>query len=97
MGTRKGPRKVRAIGGSLLKKGFILLKDRDHHVFQLCVDGEKVGVRTRYSHGADEYGDGILKRMADQLMLTKPQLYALIDCQMSGEDYVRILRELGEL
>jgi hypothetical protein len=66
-------------------------------VFQLCVDGEKVGIRTRYSHSADECGDGILKLMADQLMLTKPQLYALIDCEMSGEEYVEVLRELGEL
>jgi hypothetical protein len=50
------------------------LKDHDHHLFQLRVDGEKVGIRTRYIHSADECGNGILKLVADQLILTKPQL-----------------------
>jgi hypothetical protein len=35
--------------------------------------------------------------MAKHLCLSRAQLNDLIDCKMGGDEYVRILREMGEL
>jgi hypothetical protein len=61
------------------------------------VDGERIHIHTYYSHGARECDDHILGRMAKQLRLSRAQLNDLIDCRLSGEAYVEILRERGEL
>jgi hypothetical protein len=91
------PRAARTVRGALLRKGFVPIKDGDHQAFHLCVDGVRVGIRTHYSHGARECGDYILGLMSRQLLLTRSQMNALIDCQMSGEAYVEMLRERGDL
>ena len=54
-------------------------------------------IRTFLSHGIADYGDDLLAKVARQLKLTKAELLDLIDCRMSGEDYVALLRERGEL
>jgi hypothetical protein len=91
------PRSVRTVRGALLKKGFVPIKDGDHQAFQLCVDGERVGIRTYYSHGARECDDYILGLMSRQLLLSRSQLNDLIDCKMTGEDYVGLLKDRGDL
>jgi hypothetical protein len=91
------PRPAKTVRSSLLKKGFVQIKDGDHHAFQLYVGGKKIGIRTYYSHGAKECDDYILAQMARQLMLSRAQLNDLIDCQMSGEAYVEMLRNRGDL
>jgi hypothetical protein len=90
-----GPRRVSDISRSLLKKGFIQIKGRDHQTCQLCIGGEKMSIVTHYSHGAKECDDYILGQMARHLMLTRAQMNDLIDCQMSGGEYVEMLRRLG--
>jgi hypothetical protein len=90
------PRPARTVRGSLTKKGF--REERSHHLyFRLHVDGEKTHVFTYISHGAQECDDHILGVMKKHLMLSRAQLDALIDCQMGGEEYVGILRGLGEI
>jgi hypothetical protein len=88
------PRSTRTIRAALVKKGFVQQEDSSHQVFILFVGVEKKKIRTHYSHGAKECDDYILGQMAKQLSLSRTQLDALIDCQMSGEEYVKILRDI---
>jgi len=90
------PRTAKRIISSLLKKGFVE-KDTHHIIFRLYVDGEKTDVCTYLSHGAQECGDSLLGKMAKQLRLTRTQFDAFIDCTLSMEAYIEILRELGAI
>ena len=78
------------------KKGFGK-RDTHHKYYVLMVDGEFTEIQTRISHGLAEYGDELLAQMAKQLRLKKLELLDFIDCKMSGEDYVALLQEKGEL
>ncbi|SFV02326.1 hypothetical protein SAMN05421543_1213 [Alicyclobacillus macrosporangiidus] len=90
------PRKTREIEASLQRKGF-RKSNRDHHYFVLYVDGKKTSVFTKTSHGMKEYDGLLLRNMARQLRLTIEQLYELIDCPLTLEDYIGILRDSGEI
>jgi hypothetical protein len=91
------PRPTRKARNALLRKGFFEEEDGDHRRLHHCVDGHTTNVRTHYSHGERECNDYILGRMAKHLRISRAQLDALIDCGMSGEEYVGILRGRGEL
>jgi DNA-binding MarR family transcriptional regulator len=91
------PRPTRTVRSSLLKKGFIEKEFGSHRKLILDTRGANANIRTYYSHGARECNDYILGQMAKHLCLTRAQMDALVDCQMSGEDYVKILRELADL
>jgi hypothetical protein len=80
----------------LLKKGFVR-SDTHHKYLELAVNGKRRGIRTFLSHGIDEYGDGLLSAVAKELHLTKAELLRLIDCLMSGEEYIQTLVEAGHM
>ena len=84
-------RKAREIKEGLTKKGFIAVQ-RDHTYLFFSVEGRKSGIHTKISHGNKEYGDNILSLVARQLRITTKQLDDLLDCPMSYEDYLSILR-----
>ena len=84
-------RKAREIKEGLTKKGFAAVQ-RDHTYLFFSVEGRKSGVHTKISHGNKEYGDNILSLVARQLRITTKQLDDLLDCPMSYEDYLAILR-----
>jgi hypothetical protein len=84
-------RKAREIKEGLTKKGFITVQG-DHTFLFLSVEGRKSSIRTKISHGNKEYGDNILSLVARQLRITTKQLDDLLDCPMSYEDYLAILR-----
>jgi hypothetical protein len=101
------PRPTRIIRGALLKKGFAEEEYGDHKKLRLYVDGERTRIHTRYtgrlryrtvnSHGARECDNYILGQMALHLRLSRAQLDDLVDCTMSAEEYVKLLRERGEI
>jgi hypothetical protein len=91
------PRPTRIVKSALLRKGFYEEEDGDHRRLHHCIGGNTTNVRTHYSHGARECNDYILGRMAKHLRLSRAQLDDLVDCTMSGEEYVEILRGLGEI
>lgn len=88
MASRK-PREVRE---GLEKKGFAV-SNVDHKRYVLFVGGEKTKIRTKVSHGSkSEIGDPLLSVMARQVRLRKIEFLNLIDCPMSQNDYLGILR-----
>jgi hypothetical protein len=91
------PRDTRTIHGALTAKGFIHDPSGDHQAFQLYVGKKKMHINTHYSHGAKQCGDRILGLMARQLRLTGPLLREFIDCTLTGEGYLEILKGSGHI
>ena len=82
---------------SLKQKGFVQ-DNKEHRMFYLYVDGLKTPIFTYTSHGGREIDDALLTLMRRELRLqTNRQARDLLICQMTGEDYVRWLREQGIL
>ena len=90
------PRDARTVAKSLKGKGF---RDRhnDHTFFHLWVDDKKTPIFTKISHGEKEIGNPLLSTMARQLRLSSRQFDSLLDCPLSQEEYVEILRENGHI
>lgn len=63
----------------------------------MYVNGKKTAIFTKTSHGIKEYGGKLLKNMAWQLRLSPAERYRLVDCPMSEEEYIVLLREKGEI
>lgn len=96
--SRIAPIKTRLIEASLLKKGFT--KDSTHHeMLWLEVREKRTSIRTRISHGEDEYDASLLKQMEKQLKLSgrRDFFLGLVKCPVSGQDYLGELRQRGEL
>jgi len=90
------PRKTRDIRAALQAKGFERV-DTHHEMYWLRVGSKKTSIRTRISQGQAEYTDGLLAQMAKQLKLKRQELDELVDCTMTGDGYIALLREKGDL
>jgi hypothetical protein len=88
--------KTRDIAAALLKKGFVE-RSSHHKIFFLCIEGKISGVHTFLSHGVKEYNTDLLAKMRTQLHLSGKELEDLIQCPLSGEDYVNLLVERGRV
>jgi predicted RNA binding protein YcfA (HicA-like mRNA interferase family) len=87
-----GTRKVKDMKAALSKKGF--REAKSHHSFFILYIGEKkTTIRTKFSHGVSEYGEDLLQKIAKQLKLSRKLLDDLLDCPLSYEDYIQILKE----
>lgn len=94
MASRRGSDIERA----LLGKGFRLDANSDHRRLVLYVEDRQTQVRTKISHGNQDYGDDLLSKVRKQLRLAgKAELLDLVDCPMSGEEYLQALRDQGVL
>ena len=80
----------------MLAKGFEQ-QVTHHEMYWLVVDGIKRPIHTFLSHGAREYGDSVLGKVAQQLRLRRKELDALIECSLDGQGYVLLLKERGVL
>lgn len=90
------PRDAREVGTNLERKGFTTSQG-DHVFYRLFVNGKNTGIRTKISHGEREIGDGLLGQMAKQTCLVKKEFLELVDCPMTSERYLELLRERGHL
>lgn len=88
------PRTARDVADGLRRKGFHE-RQGDHTFFHLYVDGKKTIVSTKISHGERDIGEKLLGMMARQVRLNRRQFGDLVDCPMSIDEYVRILRANG--
>ena len=87
--------KVRLICSALQTKGFVREDGRRHTFFYLIVGGRRTGIHTMISLGEREIGDPLLSQIARQLKLNTHLFADLVDCKMTGSDYVRHLRGTG--
>ena len=87
--------KRRKIQSALEKKGFVEKGGRHKHFIYHTSDGIKTSVRTMISHGrgSADIDDGLLRIMASQCRLEKPEFEKLIECPLSREDYEKKLYE----
>lgn len=90
------PRTAKDVSSALERKGFERRESKDAY-FHLWVDGKKTPIFTKMSQGEREIHDGLLGAMARQVRLRKAQFDDLIECPLSKEDYVGILREEGHI
>jgi hypothetical protein len=83
---------------SLKKKGF-LEEDGDHRFYKLMVEGKYTGIMTKTSRGKKykTLSDDLVSLMARQLKLTKKQFVDLVNCPLTLDEYVALLRRSGEL
>lgn len=86
--------KTAQIDKALKKKGFEA-SNKDHHFYYYMNNGKKTNIFTKTSHSSDEIGDGLIKKMADQVRLEKNEFKELIQCTLSGEKYKQILINKG--
>ena len=92
-------RKTKEIKRVLSQKGFVLNPSKDHHeYYSLWIDGKKQNIYTYLSHSKDEYEKHLMGRFKQQLKFTETdQAEDFFDCPMSGEDYVKLLKENGNI
>lgn len=82
---------------SLRKKGFVMDNTKDHRYFHLEVNGKRPGISTKTSHGSKKtLGNSLQSEIKRQLRLdNNNQLRELVDCPLSHDDYIDILRKKG--
>ena len=89
-------RETSTIRAALGDKGFHRV-EKHHEMWWYYVGERKTSVRTRISHGTNEYGDSLLGQMARQLRLGKADLLDLIDCPMTKKAYLEVLTKSGSV
>ena len=86
--------KVRKILNSLEKKGFAPSQG-DHTFLILYVNGKKTSIHTKVSHGDSEINGYLINQMSIQLKLEKNRFLDLVNCPLSLESYLEILKGQG--
>jgi len=87
-------RPAREVISALTSKGFVR-SNNDHKKFILYINNQKTNIRTKVSHGraSKDLDSFILSSIKKQIKLdTISQLCELIDCTLSGSDYLKILK-----
>lgn len=86
---------------SLKKKGFVPDSTKEHHrYYHHQVNGKRSGAYAYayVSRGTSHkvYGDNLLAQMYKTLKLKdRKQLVRLVECPMTGEEYIELLTEKG--
>jgi hypothetical protein len=85
------------IEAALLKKGFSKREGAKHTILTFTHQGLTTPIYTKLSRGSGykKVGDSLLSLMSKQTRLNKMQFLALIDCTISGQDYLDILHSSG--
>jgi hypothetical protein len=89
--------RTRDIRKALTGKGFQVIGCTHHEMLWFFAHGKKTSIRTRLSHGSNEYDDGLLGLMAKQLKLRRADLDRLIECPLTEEEYVNGLIQNGHV
>ena len=84
---------------SLKKKGFTDSTEHsnDHKYLEFIYDGKMI-LYTKLSHGSKkDIDDYLIKQMSSQCKLSKQQFADLVNCPLSEDKYIEILKSLGEI
>jgi len=79
---------------ALCSKGFIE-KNNDHYFYKLVYNGKVTSIFTKLSKGSNykTIQKKLLSLISKQLKLTNQELLDFIDCDISGENYLNLLRQ----
>jgi hypothetical protein len=94
------PIKSRKVASSLKKKGFVEEAWRKGHTFyHFHYMGKEYPIETHMSRGShgEEIHDKVIKAMSEQLCLDRDQFENLVNCPLSEEEYILILKKKGKL
>lgn len=93
------PRKAKDLQRVLLKKGFVLYPEKEHHQFYyLVIDGKKSAIKTYFSHGKADYDKTLMSMMKKQLRFKETsKAEDFFDCPLSKEAYIAMLRTNGDI
>lgn len=82
---------------ALERKGFKLEKRGSKHLkyFLYDLNGKKHAVRTWVSKGEKEYAERLRRERAHQIHLSVPEFEQLVECALTWEGYLALLRERG--
>ena len=84
---------------NLKKKGFIDSIDHsnDHKYLEFFYNGKMI-LYTKLSHGSkNDLDDYLIKQMSSQCKLSKQDFADLVNCPLSKEKYIEILKKIGEI
>lgn len=84
---------------ALEEKGFRLERVTRHSIYYLWVEGIKTHIYTMVSHGSSEDIKGnLLSKYKRQLLLNSTQeLVNFVECPLTYEGYVDLLKRKGEI
>lgn len=89
-------KKKNKVVNGLKKKGF-RESNNDHQHLIFYVDDVMTSIRTKVSFGGNEIKEDNIHNMAYQCYLDKKGFLDLVDCTMTQEKYVALLKEQGIL
>lgn len=84
---------VSKVSSSLKKKGFKEEREGKHINYYFHHNGKDTGIRTWISHGDKEIRDHLIACMVKQTKLDKAQFLDLVNCPMTEEQYIEILKK----
>ena len=85
-------RDARKVKQNLLKKGFVEVQGAKHIQYVFVYKGNEV-CETFLSRNNQDIYDNLISAMAKELHLDRKDFLDLIDCPLSEEDYIKILKD----
>lgn len=82
---------------NLKNKGFVISSNKsvDHHYLEFYFN-EILILYTKISHGSKkDIDDYLIKKMSEQCKLSKSDFAELVNCTLSHQGYIDILKEKG--
>jgi len=90
--------KKRKIASALTKKGFHSEERSDHTFFILYVNGTKTPIYTKLGRGSKGLKKSLISAIRKQLKFRDMEgLQGFVDCPITEEEYVAMLRRNGEI
>jgi hypothetical protein len=79
---------------ALFEKLHLVIQTSHHKTATLYYEGRAI-LRTRVSHGQGDIPPIIVAKIRSQLKVGEQQLRKLVECSMSYEEYIHLLKEKG--
>ncbi len=78
----------------IFRKLDLNVRSTGHQYGWLLVNGKKI-LRVHYSHGRGDIPGKVINKIRGQLKLSKRDFKDLIECPLTYEDYITILKQKG--
>ena len=78
----------------IFKKLDLKVRTTGHNYGWFIVNGKKI-LRVHYSHGKGDIPGNVENKIRGQLKLSQRDFKELVDCPLTYEDYIRLLKQKG--